>query len=295
MVEPSTEWFAQRVRPLADTIRASLSETVRKSPWRWHFTNKVTRIEVIQRSIKALRARCYLEIGVKDGTCFCSLTAPEKIGVDPIAPQPAVALEMQKPGVKYFALTSDEFFIKVAPQVLARGVDVVFIDGLHTFQQAYRDCINSLQYLNPGGLILLHDCLPNSEAASMPAKSYEEAWKINGPNWDGFWMGDVWKAIVVLRTLHADLRACVLNCDFGLGLVYVARSESALSLSRAEIDEMGYSALAGNTRRLLGLRKPVHLLGILRKLQESVGDGRSTGARPVHEFRSAPIDGSAGR
>ena len=211
-------------------IWASLSEIVRKSPLRWHFTNKVTRMEVIQRSIDTLRARRYLEIGVKDGTCFCSLTAPEKIEVDPIAPQPAVALEMQKPGVKYFALTSDEFFTKVAPQVLARGVDVVFIDGLHTFQQAYRDCINSLQYLNPGGLIILHDCLPNSEASAMPAKSYEQAWKINGPNWDGFWMGDVWKAIIVLRTLHADLRACVLNCDFGMGLVYAASSDFARSL-----------------------------------------------------------------
>ena len=58
----------------------------------------------------------------------------------------------------------------------------------------------------------------------MPAKSYEEAWQINGPNWDGLWMGDVWKAIIVLRVLHADLRACVLNCDFGVGLVYAARS-----------------------------------------------------------------------
>ena len=110
LVESSTELFAQRVRRLAAMIRASLSEIVRKSPLRWHFTNKVTHMEVIQRSIDTLRANRYLEVGVSDGKCFCSLSVPKKIGVDPIPPEPAVILETQKPGVKYFALTSDEFF-----------------------------------------------------------------------------------------------------------------------------------------------------------------------------------------
>ena len=34
-------------------------------------------------------------------------------------------METSKPGVRYFALTSDEFFQKVAPRALADGVDVV--------------------------------------------------------------------------------------------------------------------------------------------------------------------------
>ena len=51
---------------------------------------------------------------------------------------------------------------------------------------------------------------------------------------------------------------------------------------------MGYSALAGNTRRLLGLRKPVHLLGILRELQKSIGDGTSTAPGSVHVLRPRP-------
>ena len=174
--------------------------------------------------------------------------------------------ETQKPGVKYFALTSDEFFKTVAPQVLADGVDVVFIDGLHTFEQAYRDCMNSLQYLNPGGVILLHDCLPSSEAEAVPALSYEEAWKINGPTWNGFWVGDVWKAILVLRSQHADLQTCVLHCDHGIGWSITARNDSGLSLSRAQIAAMAYIDLARDTKRLLGLRKPVHLLAVLNRL-----------------------------
>ena len=55
---------------------------------------------------------------------------------DPVPAAPLVIAEQTKPGVRYFALTSDQFFEKVAPEVLAGGVDVVFIDGLHTYQQA---------------------------------------------------------------------------------------------------------------------------------------------------------------
>ena len=266
MMEPSTDLLAQRLRRLAAMIRASLAEIVRNSPLRWLFPNKVTRLEVIQRSIDTLVANRYLEIGVSDGECFCSLSVPKKIGVDPIPPRPAVIFEAQKPGVQYFALTSDEFFKKVAPQVLADGVDVVFIDGLHTFEQAYRDCMNSLKYLSSGGVVLLHDCLPSSEVEAVPAQSYEEARRINGPTWNGLWVGDVWKAIVVLRSQHADLQTCVLHCDHGIGLVYQARNDCGLSLSQAQIAAMAYIDLARDTKRLLDLRKPVHLLTVLNRL-----------------------------
>jgi Methyltransferase domain len=240
---------------------------IRQSPLRWQFSNKVMRIEAIQRSIDTLGARCYLEIGVADGACFCSLTAPEKIGVDPIPPEPAVKVEINKPGVRYIALTSDDFFQKAAPQVLAGGVDVVFIDGLHTFRQAYRDCVNSLKYLNPGGLILLHDCLPTSSSEAQAADTYEEAGRLNGPCWNGLWAGDVWKAILTLRAQHTDLQTCVLQCDHGLGLVYAAPNDCSLSHIPAQIDAISYAELARDTKRLLGLRKPRHLLAVLGKLK----------------------------
>src|SRR5262249_1606727 len=152
--------------------------------------------------------------------CFCAVTAQEKIGVDPIPPSQAVLSETSKPGVSYFTLTSDEFFDQVAPQVLKNGADVVFIDGLHTYSQAYLDSTTALKYLNIGGLILLHDCLPKTELEARVAVNYEDAAKRNdGTNWDGAWLGDVWKAIIRLRT-QENVRTCTLNCDRGIGLVY---------------------------------------------------------------------------
>jgi hypothetical protein len=205
---------------------------------------------------------------VSNGINFCTVTAPEKIGVDPISPSPAVLMETSKPGVRYFALTSDEFFQQWAPQALAGGVDVVFIDGLHTYGQAYRDCLNSLEYLNPGGLILLHDCLPTSELEARVADNFEDASRLNAgmaSNYD--WVGDVWKAILRLRTQHTDLLTCVLHCDHGIGLVCKARNESSPSLTVAQINAMTYADLARDAKRLLGLRKPRYLMAVLEKLR----------------------------
>ena len=249
-------------------LRSSIGKLIRQSPLRWRIPNKVTRMEVIQRTIDSLGARNYLEIGVSDGTCFCALTAAQKIGVDPIAPSPAVLAETRKPGVRYFASTSDDFFQKSAAEVLADGLDVVFIDGLHTYVQAYRDCINSLAYLNPGGAILLHDCLPTSELEAREAQNYEDAKRLNaGVAWNEAWVGDVWKAILKLRAQHSDLETCVLNCDHGIGLVYRAQNRSGLSLTSEQIDAMAYSDFAGDALRLLGLRTPRHLMEVLGKLR----------------------------
>jgi hypothetical protein len=152
---------------------------------RWRLSNCVSRKEVIQRVVDILGGQRYLEIGVDEGACFCAISASEKIGVDPVPAVPLVIAETTKPGVHYFALTSDQFFEKAAPEALAGGVDVVFIDGLHTYQQAYKDCINALEYLNQGGVILLHDCLPTAEEEARAAGSYEDAKRINrGSNWN---------------------------------------------------------------------------------------------------------------
>ena len=225
-------------------------------------------MDAIQRSIDILGAKRYLEIGVDSGSCFSAVNAPEKLGVDPISPKPLVVLELEKPRVSYFAQTSDDFFAQRAPQILTEGVDVVFIDGLHTFAQTYRDCVNAVKYLNAGGVILLHDCLPTSELEATPAESYNAAAALlNGIEWDGHWTGDSWKAIVTLRAMHPDLSACVLNCDKGLGFVYKGPNDSGLALSASAIAGLTYADLVADTRRLLGLRMPAYLLKILARLR----------------------------
>ena len=157
-------------------------------------------MELVQRAVDGLHAQSYLEIGVDQGDCFCRVRVPMKVGVDPVPPRPAVVRETGRPGTSYFATTSDGFFADHAPQVLVHGVDVALIDGLHTYAQTYQDIINVLGYLNPGGMILVHDCLPTSPAQALPAENHAQAWAQNGPDWDGCWTGDTWSVRVPSET-----------------------------------------------------------------------------------------------
>jgi len=238
-----------------------IQRNFKRTPIPWLMRNAVSRRDVIQRCIDARGARTYLEIGVSDGRCFAAVRAPRKVGVDPISAAPLVVEELKRPGVQYFARTSDAFFETDAPRVLADGVDVVFVDGLHTWEQAYRDCVNALRYLRPGGIILVHDCLPRTEGQAMVAGSIDEAATLartRGIPWDWAWTGDTWKAIVALRQ-HPDLVAYVLECDRGVGVIHRGPSEGGPRLSEAEIQGLGFADLASRAGELLGLRRPFHL------------------------------------
>lgn len=211
------------------------------------------RLSLLQRAIDRLGARRYLEIGVDDGVVFSYLTVPERIGVDPVDAKPAVAAACRRNGTRYVKMTSDRFFADVAPSLLAGGVDVAFVDGLHTCEQAYRDCLNALNYLTTGGVVLVHDCLPASEAEAVAAESYEAAAALNLPGWVGEWTGDVWKSIVLLRSQHADLDVAVFDCDHGIGLVQRGVNRSGLRLAPATVRSMTYTDFRLRAPELLGL------------------------------------------
>ena len=245
-----------------------LSRIARETPLRWYLPNKVMRQTLIQAAIDRLKARIYVEIGVDEGDSFCAVNAPIKIGIDPVPPKPAVANELKKPHVIYNAVTSDAYFETAAPQQLTEGIDVAFVDGLHTYGQTYRDICNCLRYLNPGGVILVHDCLPATAEEACPTESYEAAARVNGPSWNGLWTGDGWKAITALRAGHPDVTACVLNCDHGVGMVYRGVSGASVRLTPAEIDRLQFADLASDPTRLLGLMLPIHFQDTLQSLQQ---------------------------
>ena len=132
----------------------------------------------------------YLEIGVARNTVFncIPLKIENKIGVDPV-------------NGGTHRMTSDNFFLENKIKF-----DVIFIDGLHHYKQCQKDCLNSLKFLNPGGIILLHDFLPQN--------SYEELI----PKKQSSWTGDVWKVAVEL-TQSKNIDFCIANIDKGVGIV----------------------------------------------------------------------------
>lgn len=217
------------------------------------------RKQVIQNLINAKGFKTYLEIGVFLGKLFFAIKARYKIAVDPNVK--FTRFKLVKRSFKYknntnllarsFKLTSDEFFAKKSRSVFKkRSIDICLVDGMHEYGFALRDVENTLKYLNQKGVIIMHDCNPITKQAAMDF----ESWKQIG--YKGDWNGDVWKAIVCLRSQRNDINVFVLNADHGLGVITWGTPESKLNFSNDEIDNFSYENLEKNRREWLNLKEP---------------------------------------
>ena len=217
----------------------------------------MNKIDIIQTIIDKRNARKYLEIGVHKGHTFLRIKARHKIAVDPyylISFRKKISWSFKNISnfsAKYCRLPSDEFFIQ---ERLPQGLDVVFVDGLHTFQQSLKDVYNSLSHLNEKGVIVMDDCNPPNEAAAHPADSLDQAANLNLPGWTGEWCGDVWKTICYLRTFEKDLNVFVLDCNHGIGIITRGKPDRLLNFTKEDLNKLTYHDLANQRKELLNLK-----------------------------------------
>jgi hypothetical protein len=227
----------------------------------------VNRMKAVQQALDG-RAKCvYLEIGIAHGWGFRRVHADQKIAVDPAFKVSARSRRLAAARARathYFKTTSDAFFAHETAFLERHGIDVALIDGLHTYQQVVRDVENTLRYLREDGIIVLHDCNPANASIGFPAASYDD-YRAQHP-WRNLlgltrpvWSGDVWKAIVHLRSTRPDLRIAALECDLGVGVVRKGTPESRLAYSPAQIEALNYVDLAADRKRLLNLKPPAYL------------------------------------
>lgn len=109
-----------------------------------NWSNYPNRSDIIQKIIDYKNYKSYLEVRCDDDLNFNQIKIETKVGVDPIN-----GGNIRK--------TSDEFFLENKI-----SFDCIFIDGLHEYDQVKKDINNSLNHLNDGGIIFVHDCLPRS-------------------------------------------------------------------------------------------------------------------------------------
>lgn len=227
----------------------------------------VNRIDACNQLIAKLQGSTYLEIGVDAAEVLTRIKAKRKIGVDP-KPKPALVGTAQD--TNYFSMESDLFFSKYAPDLFSsKPIDVVLVDGLHEYKQALRDVENSLRYLRHDGVIVMHDCNPPSFCRGLPPGEQRDRLVEATSRAGGAWEGDVWKAIVYLRSVRKDLRVFVLDCDHGLGFVTRGAPDNLLSYSGVAIEQMTYDDLARDRAALLNLQPPSFFRRFLEEMQAS--------------------------
>jgi hypothetical protein len=207
------------------------------------------RISVIQSELDRFSNPRYLEIGIFDGLVFTRVNASTKVAVDPHIRISKVrrALLGMRSGVSLHEVPSDDYFASLAAKT---EFDVIFVDGLHLYEQALRDTENSLAHLADGGVVLVHDCNPTAAAVADrdPGTAIKAGHRA--------WCGDVWKAVVHLRATRQDLSVRVIDTDFGIGVVRRGERGTAVDMSPAEVAQLTYADLAADRERLLGLVPP---------------------------------------
>lgn len=180
----------------------------------------LTRHDVINQFISDRDFRSFLEIGTDTGISIRKISADIIVSVDPDTSTPAT-----------HHMTSDDYFSHCRS-----NFDIIFIDGLHEHNQAYRDIQNALKHLNKNGVIIVHDCLPTTEMMQRNTGFYP----------GGVWTGDVWKAFVKARK-DSPYLCYTITTDFGCGVIDTSiPNQSDLSHLPDDMELMTYDQFVTN-------------------------------------------------
>lgn len=181
---------------------------------------------LMQELHQDLKPDVYLEIGTESGASL-ALSKGLSIAIDP-----AFRIEADvmgpKSGLILQQCTSDEFFASGLLEKLDLKVDLAFLDGMHLFEYLLRDFINTEQRMSPDGTILMHDCVPFSQAGAKR-------------EWDRrvtrSWTGDVWKLLPILQEYRPDLNVRTFDTPPS-GLVVVSGLDPENRVLSEKMDEI---------------------------------------------------------
>ena len=175
------------------------------------------RIQVINNILKKTKEKRYLEIGCDLNQVFDKIQAKKKFGVDPL-----------RGG--NIRTTSDNFF-----ENNSEIFDVIFIDGLHEYDQVKKDIVNSLKFIDEKGFIVIHDLLPRNWL--------EE----HVPRLSSTWCGDIWKiSFDLLKT--ENIKFELLLIDFGLGII--KKENKIVKLHDSNLKGKNFEYLVENYQKL---------------------------------------------
>lgn len=202
----------------------------------------MNRVEIINTISALIGALQYLEIGIAEGNTLVNVNVPNKVGVDPNPRYKAMDKKRIEEihQIEIHEIESDHFFF-----YNTRYFDVVFVDGLHIYEQAIKDILNSLNFLNHNGFVVVHDILPKDEKSASRDRSTFE------------WNGDVWKVVYDIYKNYPDIGYFVSESDAGLGVMWKKNgSNFYLPKWNDDIRDLSYRFFEENGKFFLNRVKP---------------------------------------
>lgn len=154
----------------------------------------------VNKLLGAVDGKSYLEIGIAGGSTFLNVNADYKVAVDPVIRFDTSSLQSEL--VRFHEMTSDRYFSDVAEEKF----DVIFIDGLHTHQQAFRDFCASFACSHDNTVWLIDDILPSDIYSSWPNQAEAVAVRKKDTGRESYaWHGDVFRVLFLIRDFFPGL------------------------------------------------------------------------------------------
>lgn len=154
--------------------------------------------------------KSYLEIGVASGATFNALDIDYKVAVDPSFQSDIASFQTEN--AKFFQVTSDQYFLNYVGK---ETFDLIFIDGLHWFQQTFRDFINALFHISDKSIVIIDDVYPNDVFSSL-VTDHQRFRRLNNPeSTDLSWHGDVYKTVFAIHDLCPKISYITINWGHG--------------------------------------------------------------------------------
>lgn len=183
----------------------------------------------------------YLEIGVWRGTTFDKVPAASKVAVDPAFKMDPPAAERDEPGTAYHEVTSDEYFAGLVGR--DEQFDVIFLDGLHVYEQTLRDLMNALDHLQPNGVIVVDDTHPPTHLSSLPDRDHYSAVRSYIGETDKRWMGDIFKLVWFVETFCPHLTYRTIADNHGQTVLWRKPRTDVPQRSLGQIADLGFEQM----------------------------------------------------
>ncbi len=220
------------------------------------------RFQRLNALAKINSASKYLEVGVCKGATFNRVNIPFKVAVDPKFR--FNTNDHTDRNTIFHEVTSDEFFAKLASEY--DSFDLIYLDGLHTFEQTFRDFCASLRYSHQNTIWLIDDTHPISLFSADPdLKRARRLQKLVGDE-RGAWMGDVYKVVFAIHDFFPQFNYATFP-GHGQTVVWTETREDFAPVwnSLEKISRMKYDDFLEFRDSILKIRNPSEIIKAIEK------------------------------
>jgi hypothetical protein len=178
----------------------------------------ISRPDVLNGLLRLFTHATYLEVGVNRGETFLQVKANRKVAVDPKFLFSLDDARTAHSGSEFHEVTSDIYFSDIISP--SDKFQLIYLDGLHTFEQTLRDFVNATQFLAQDGIIVIDDVIPSSYQAALPDQL--DAFKVKEftGDPDNSWMGDTYKLVFFINSFFPGYNLRTISNNHGQAVVW---------------------------------------------------------------------------